>query len=132
MPDLQFVLPHWLYWSGLLGFPLIAMVLVRRQRRSPPTKPVNLPIAYLLLATAGFVGFHRFYVGSWKGVFYVPLFLGILLCNGQARDAREVVSLADSDVVESAGTQDVAVKLVLVTSGTGTPELQNAASVDVA
>jgi TRAP-type mannitol/chloroaromatic compound transport system permease small subunit len=98
MPDLQFVLPHWLYWSGLLGFPLIAMVLVRRQRQRPPTQAVNLPIGYLLLASAGFVGFHRFYMGSWKGIFYVPLFLGILLCNGQARDAREVVSLADSDV----------------------------------
>ena len=74
MPDLQFVLPHWLYWSALLGFPLIAMLLVRRQRRSPSKQAVNLPIGYLLLVSAGFVGFHRFYVGSWKGVFTIPLF----------------------------------------------------------
>ena len=99
MPDLQFVLPHWLYWSALLGFPLIAMLLVRRQRRSPSKQAVNLPIGYLLLVSAGFVGFHRFYVGSWKGVFTIPLFLGILLCNGQARDAREVVSLDRKSVV---------------------------------
>ncbi len=30
MPSLNFVLPHWLYWAGLLLFPLFAMVMVAR------------------------------------------------------------------------------------------------------
>ncbi len=97
MPDLQFVLPHWLYWSGLVAFPLIAMTLVRREQRGA-RQTASLPIGYLLLVTAGFVGIHRFYVRNWKGVFYIPLFLGIILCNVRAREAREVVSLAGSDV----------------------------------
>jgi len=98
MPDLPFVLPHWLYWSGLVGFPLMAMLMVRRERRVAAPQTASLPIGYLLLLTAGFVGIHRFYVRNWKGVFYIPLFLGIIVCNVQARGAREVVSLARSDV----------------------------------
>ena len=29
MPSLTFVMPHWLYWAGLLVFPLVAAYLVR-------------------------------------------------------------------------------------------------------
>ena len=32
MPNLNFVLPHWLYWGTLIVFPFIAMYLVKRQR----------------------------------------------------------------------------------------------------
>ena len=32
-PHLTFIMPHWLYWAGLLLFPLIAIYLVRRQMR---------------------------------------------------------------------------------------------------
>ncbi len=99
MPDLQFVLPHWLYWAGLIVFPLFAMVMVRRQRAAARPPAVSLVISYFLLITAGFVGIHRFYVKNWKGVVYIPLFFGIIYANIQGRDAREAVSLADSDVM---------------------------------
>ena len=98
MPDLNFVLPHWLYWSVLVVFPLIAMVLARRQLKSGLRPSVSLPIGYLLLISAGFIGIHRFYVKNWRGVLFLPLFFGILLSNGEGRQAREDVSLADSDV----------------------------------
>lgn len=32
MPGLSFTLPHWLYWVGLIVFPIVAMVLARRPR----------------------------------------------------------------------------------------------------
>lgn len=104
MPDLQFVLPHWVYWAGLIFFPLVAMVLVRRQRRVDAaaggrSSKVSVPIGYLLLITAGFIGVHRFYVKSFLGIFYLPLFIGIIFANVQVRDARETISLANSDVM---------------------------------
>ncbi len=100
MPDLNFVLPHWLYWLGLVAFPLLAMVMVRRQRaRARRPRGASLPLGYMLLVTAGFVGLHRFYLRSWLGVIYLPLFIAILYANGETRDAREARSLANSDVM---------------------------------
>ncbi|MEE8223855.1 MAG: NINE protein, partial [Alphaproteobacteria bacterium] len=81
MPSLTFILPHWLYWSGLLLFPLAAMFFVRRQAAKPETKTVTLPVAYLLWLFAGFVGLHRFYVRSYLGAVYIPLFVAILFGN---------------------------------------------------
>lgn len=100
MPDLTFVLPHWLYWLGLVAFPLLAMVMVRRHRaRARQPTGASLPLGYMLLVTAGFVGVHRFYLRSWLGVIYLPLFVAILYANGETRDAREARSLARSDVM---------------------------------
>ncbi|MDP6516472.1 MAG: TRAP transporter small permease subunit [Alphaproteobacteria bacterium] len=99
MPDLTFVLPHWLYWAGLVVFPLIAMAMVKRRRTAGPMPAVSLPLGYMLLLTAGFVGLHRFYLKSWQGVLYLPLFVGILFANVEARDAREARSLAETDVL---------------------------------
>ena len=100
MPDLNFVLPHWLYWLGLLAFPLVAMVMVRRHRaRARQPAGLSLPLGYMLLVTAGFIGVHRFYLRSWLGVIYLPLFIAILYANGDTRDAREARSLAGSDVM---------------------------------
>ena len=92
MPNLSFVLPHWLYWSGLVVFPLAAMYLVRRQRAAAPPAEAMLSIAYLLLLTSGFVGIHRLYLRSKLGFAYVPLFAGILYGNARGREARNVVS----------------------------------------
>jgi TRAP-type mannitol/chloroaromatic compound transport system permease small subunit len=92
MPSLNFVLPFWLYWGGLLLFPLAAMFLVARQtRRGAPREPIAFN-AYLFWLTAGFVGVHRFYLKSWWGFAFVPLFLGVLYCNGQLREVRDDVS----------------------------------------
>ena len=99
MPDLTFVLPHWLYWAGIVLFPVAAMFLVRRQRGLPMLAAVSTPLAYMLWLTGGFVGLHRFYLRSWVGVLYLPLFVGILYLNADGRDAREMRSLADGDVM---------------------------------
>ena len=99
MPDLTFVLPHWLYWAGVVLFPVIAMILVRRQQGLQTRAAVSMPLAYMLWLTGGFVGLHRFYLRSWLGFVYLPLFVGILYSNADGREAREVRSLADSAVM---------------------------------
>jgi hypothetical protein len=89
MPALTFTLPHWLYWAGLLLFPLIAAYLVRRQLRIAPHSRPALFIAYLFWLTAGFIGIHRFYLRSAVGVIFIPVFLFILYCNDQVREVRD-------------------------------------------
>ena len=92
MPALNFVLPHWLYWSGLLVFPLVAMYLVRRQRARAVGPRIYPFLAYLFWLTAGYAGMHRFYLRSAWGFVFIPVFLAILYGNGELRDAREDVS----------------------------------------
>src|SRR6266571_5037391 len=89
MPDLSFVLPHWLYWGTLLLFPAIAMYFVARQTRNPPDRRPSLFIAYLFWLLAGFLGIHRFYLRSGWGFVFIPVFLAILYCNGQVREVRD-------------------------------------------
>ena len=98
MPNLTFVLPHWLYWSGLALFPLFAMFMVRRAQRTQPKSAISPALAYLFLLTGGFVGIHRFYVRSWPGILYWPLFGGILYANVQFRLARDALSRVRSDL----------------------------------
>jgi len=99
MPELNFVLPHWMYWSGLVVIPLLAMWLVRRAMPHEPR--TRLPIAYFLWLTAGFVGLHRFYVRSFLGLIFIPLFLFILYGNVHQRDAVNAASAARDDVTKA-------------------------------
>ena len=92
MPSLTFVMPHWLYWAGLLLFPAIAIYLVRRQIRQPMDRRPSLFIAYLFWLTAGFLGIHRFYLRSAWGYAFLPLFILLLYCNAEVRDLRDNVS----------------------------------------
>ncbi len=89
MPSLDFTLPHWAYWIGLIAFPIVAMVLSRRQRG---TGRYSILLGYLILITGGIVGLHRFYVKSLLGLVYTLLFVCILIANAQEREARAVVS----------------------------------------
>ena len=98
MPDLTFVMPHWLYWSGLALFPVFAMFMVRRARRTQRESAVSLALAYLFWLTGGFIGIHRFYLRNWLGVLYPPLFCGILYANVQFRIARDALSRVRSDL----------------------------------
>jgi TRAP-type mannitol/chloroaromatic compound transport system permease small subunit len=92
MPTLNFVLPHWMYWGGLLVFPAVAMYLVARQRRNgDPREPIAFT-AYLFWLTAGFAGIHRFYLKSWWGFLYLPLLVAVIYCNAAVREEREDVS----------------------------------------
>ncbi|CAM4181549.1 TRAP transporter small permease subunit [Palleronia rufa] len=90
MPSLNFSLPHWLYWVGLIVFPAVAMVMSRRARRQ--TRRYSLPLAYMILVTGGILGLHRFYLKNVWGLLFLPVFFAILIANGQGQDARTTVS----------------------------------------
>src|SRR3569832_1618930 len=92
MPSLTFVLPHWLYWTGLLFFPLIAAWLTARQMKNRPVGRPTLPFAYLFWALAGYLGIHRFYLRSAWGFIFIPFFLGIIYCNSQTLEVRDATS----------------------------------------
>ncbi len=100
MPDLTFIMPHWVYWSGLVLFPLLAMYMVRRQTTAPPGARVSLPVGYLLWLTGGFVGVHRFYLRSLWGLIYIPLFVAIVVISNPAgRRALDILSDARRDLL---------------------------------
>ena len=96
MPSVDFTLPHWLYWIGLIAFPALAMVLARRAQ--PEKRTYGLPLGYLILVTGGILGLHRFYLRSLLGLVYLPVFLLILYANGQERTARNDYSNAINTV----------------------------------
>ena len=98
MPSITFILPHWMYWAGLIVIPLLGMYIVRKQREKKVDGGMSKPIAYLLWLAGGFVGLHRFYVRSSWGLVYIPLFILLLLSNIQVRDAIDHVSKAKNEV----------------------------------
>jgi len=98
MPYITFVIPHWLYWGGLIIVPLLAMYIVRKQRGTQVDGTISKPIAYMLWLCGGFVGLHRFYVKNAWGFVYIPIFIVLLLCNVQVRKAVNVVSGANNEV----------------------------------
>jgi hypothetical protein len=98
MPELSFVLPHWLYWSGLILFPLAAWFLYRRSIKRPPAEPVSLVLGYFLLLTGGFLGVHRLFVRSRWAFAFVVVFIAILAVNVETREAREIHSEAVNDL----------------------------------
>ena len=98
MPYLPFVLPHWLYWGGLIVVPLIAMYIVRKQQGKEVDGTVSNRIAYMLWFCGGFVGLHRFYVRSALGLVYIPLFVILLIFNVQVRNSVDALSGVKNEV----------------------------------
>jgi TRAP-type mannitol/chloroaromatic compound transport system permease small subunit/TM2 domain-containing membrane protein YozV len=98
MPHITFVLPHWLYWGGLLFVPLMAMYIVRKQRGKTVDGVLSKPVAYLLWLCGGFAGLHRFYVRNMWGLVYIPIFIALLLFNVQVRSAVDAVSGVKNEV----------------------------------
>ncbi|MDX1344808.1 MAG: TRAP transporter small permease subunit [Sedimenticolaceae bacterium] len=99
MPELSFVMPHWLYWSGLVFFPLAAWFIVRRTRaRSGSIQPLSLIVGYFLLVAGGFVGCHRLYVKSKWAIAFILVFVTILFVNIEVREARDGLSSANNAV----------------------------------
>lgn len=90
MPGISFTLPHWLYWVGLIVFPLIAMALARRPGAA--RNRYSVPLGYLILVTGGMLGLHRFYLKSLLGLVYIPIFVFILYANAEEQQARQVFS----------------------------------------
>ena len=98
MPELTFVLPHWLYWAGLVVFPVAAMIIFRRARSDVQRKPVSLSLGYFFLLLGGFIGVHRLYLKSFWTLAFIALFTSILFVNIEVRTARDAVSAADNDI----------------------------------
>ena len=92
MPSINFVLPHWLYWSGLIAFPLLAWFGYAAERRAGTPAKLSLVVGYMFLVTAGFVGLHRFYLRSRWGWVFIPLFCAVIFCNVEVKAAREAMS----------------------------------------
>ena len=102
MPNLTFVLPHWMYWCGLVLFPLLAMFLLRaRPAKAPQSRNASYGIAYFLLCTAGFLGMHRIYLRDYWGLLFIPVFIALLLANATGRDTRDGISSAGNEIVKA-------------------------------
>lgn len=113
MPNVTFVLPHWLYWSGLVAFPLVAMLAFSRHRRresDTTARRTSLGIGYFLLVTAGFIGMHRLYLRNLWGLLLVPVFIALLLANAAGRDSRDGISAAGNAVVKAEFLLERAIK----------------------
>ena len=98
MPHITFVLPHWLYWGGLILVPFFAMYIVRKQRGKEVDGIMSKRIAYLLWLCGGFIGLHRFYVRNLLGFVYIPIFIALLMFNVQFRNSVEAISDAKNAI----------------------------------
>jgi TRAP-type mannitol/chloroaromatic compound transport system permease small subunit len=98
MPEISFVLPHWLYWSGLILFPLFAMLLFRRGTSKEPSQPLSLSLGYFLLVVGGFIGVHRLYLKSAWAIAFIALFTSLLVINVEVRGSRNLLSAAQNEI----------------------------------
>ena len=106
MPGVTFVLPHWLYWSGLVLFPLVAMFALNRHGRSKTgatshDASASYVVGYFLLVTAGFIGMHRLYLRNLWGLLFVPVFIALLLANAESRESRNGISYANNQIAKA-------------------------------
>jgi TRAP-type mannitol/chloroaromatic compound transport system permease small subunit len=93
MPNINFILPLWLYWTALVAFPLVAMFAVYREQKAAEKSNLSVTMAYVFWVTAGFIGMHRFYVRSRWGYVFIPLFAAVIYANFEVKDAHEAESL---------------------------------------
>lgn len=99
LPNMTFALPHLIYWGGIIGFPLVAAYLVHRAEADKNGRSVSLPVGYMFLISAGFLGLHRFYLKAPKlAFFFIALFFLVLHGNGQGAIEREVISKSQNDL----------------------------------
>jgi TRAP-type mannitol/chloroaromatic compound transport system permease small subunit len=104
MPQLDFTLPHWAYWLGLILFPIIAATLAKRPK--PKERKYSTVLGYFILITGGILGLHRLYLKSMIGLLYIPVFIVILFANSQGQDARSVTSDMSNLVRQAERTLD--------------------------
>lgn len=121
MPDITFILPHWIYWGGLAAVPVLFFVLSRRTAPARRAAGPSARLAWLLWAAGGFMGIHRLYLKSWGAAIFIALFVGVIFCNHQAGQARNAHSIArnesfnagyDLKQAEDAGEDAAAVTLL--------------------
>ena len=97
MPEITFILPHWIYWGAILAIPaaLMAAARILPPREIAPGKSAGL--AYFFLICGGFAGIHRLYLKSMWAAVFAALFVGVLYCNDAARQTRNAHSIARND-----------------------------------
>ena len=98
MPELNFVLPHWLYWGGLIILPVLAFYIHRKTLHKKSALPVSLPLGYFLLIMGGFIGVHRMYLKSAWAFVFVILFISIQVVNIEVRAARDQLSGVKNEI----------------------------------
>ena len=98
MPDLTFILPHWIYWIALFGVPPACMFIIHRQRGANLEGELSLGIAYMFWFLGGFAGLHRLYLKNKGVLIYLPLIIAVLLTNIQVKDAMDRVSAAKNNL----------------------------------
>ena len=97
MPDITFILPHWIYWGGVAAVPALLMLAARRipPRGFAPGR--SLRVAFFFWVVGGFMGLHRLYLKSWWAAAFIVLFVAVILCNHEARQARNAHSIVKND-----------------------------------
>lgn len=99
LPSLTFVLPHSLYWAGLILFPLFCIYIVSHTSKKEERNSVSSLTAYLLWFWGGFAGLHRFYTkATLTGFIYVLFFLIILYGNVQTTQSRNALSNVNNEL----------------------------------
>ena len=97
MPDITFILPHWIYWGGIVLVPALMMLAARRLPPRGSAPGGSVAAAYFFWAVGGFMGLHRLYLKSWWAAVFIALFVGVILCNHEGRQARNAHSIAKND-----------------------------------
>lgn len=92
MPEINFQLPHWIYWATLIIFPMVAMGFVRRQGERVFEPRRSLFLAYMFWLLGGFLGLHRFYCKNWWGFVFIAIFSVAMVSQSHVVDERENVS----------------------------------------
>lgn len=98
MPDLTFILPHWIYWAGLILVPLCSMIIIHRQQGRRLEGKVSYGIAYMFWFMGGFAGVHRLYLKNKGALVYFPLIIAVLLTNVEVKEALNEVSGAKNHI----------------------------------
>lgn len=97
MPNITFLLPHWIYWCGLIAVPLFFLLVSRRVEARGAARGLSLPLAYFFWAVSGFMGIHRLYAKSWWAAVFIALFVGVILCNYGAKQTRNEHSIVKNE-----------------------------------
>jgi TRAP-type mannitol/chloroaromatic compound transport system permease small subunit len=98
MPNLTFILPHWIYWFALLALPFFSMLIIHRQKGVVLEGELSLGIAYMFWFLGGFAGLHRLYLKNKGVLLYVPLLIAVLLTNVEVKNAMNQVSAAKNNL----------------------------------
>ena len=98
MPEITFILPHWIYWGGILAIPMVLFFIANKIPDRSHSPEISLPLSYFFLLISGFMGIHRLYLKSWWATIFIVLFIGIIYANHEARQVRNEHSIVRNDV----------------------------------